>query len=88
MAPKLNCSWDCAISSGVWGTSTDPLLPGFLAQLQDDGFVETNDGLLVPWDSLFEALQNPGYSDLPDALSLPPVTSIRPIREYALSNRH
>lgn len=59
---------------------TDPLLPAYLAQLQDDGYaVETDGDFLVDWDSLYEAMQSPGYTELPHALSLPPLTSTRPI---------
>jgi len=58
----------------------EPLLPGCLAQLQDDGHaVETADGLLIGWDALFEAIREPGYADLPQVLELPPFTNARPI---------
>jgi hypothetical protein len=63
---------------------TAPLLPAFIAQLQDDGYaIEVSDGVLITWDSLFEALQSPGYVDLPQILSLPPVTRARPILKSA-----
>lgn len=59
---------------------SDPLLPAYLAQLCDDGYaVESGTGLAIGWDSLYEALDSPGYSDLPQAFSLPPWTGTRPI---------
>ncbi len=88
VTPPLAAGWSrswaargITLSKTASGVSlTDPMLPAFLAQLQDDCYViETADGLFVDWDSLFEAIQNPGYSELPQVLSLPPMTSMRPI---------
>lgn len=69
------------ISQGGAGTHlSDPLLPAYLAQLQDDGYAAASGAdLTIGWDSLYEALQSPGYSDLPQALSLPPWTATRPV---------
>lgn len=59
---------------------TDPMLPAYLAQLQDDGYALKKEGdFLIGWDSLYEAMQSPGYAELPQVLSLPPMTDARPI---------
>jgi Holliday junction resolvase len=73
----------------------DPLLSGYLAQLEDDGHaVETADGVFIGWDALYAALQDSGYSGLTQALALPPQTTSRPMlysrgslgdREFAIS---
>lgn len=69
------------ISQGGSGTHlADPLLPAYLAQLQDDGYASTaGDDLAIGWDALYEALQSPGYSDLPQAFALPTWTATRPV---------
>ncbi|MGE0811003.1 MAG: SNF2-related protein [Immundisolibacter sp.] len=57
-----------------------PLLPGYLAQLQDDGYaVPADAGLTIGWDALYEALQSPGYADLPQVFDLPPWTMMLPV---------
>lgn len=62
------------------GHLIEPLLPAYLAQLQDDGYAVEADGeLLLSWDSLYEAIQSPGYAELPHILNLPPLTDTRPI---------
>lgn len=64
----------------------DPLLLGYLTQLQDDGYAaETDDGIIIGWDSLYEALANSGYTELPHALDLPPQTQKRPVLRSANS---
>lgn len=55
---------------------SNDLLPAFLTQLQDDNYlVETNDGLLLGWDSYFDATTRSGYQDLSDVFGLPPLTN-------------
>ena len=59
---------------------SDPLLPAYLAQLRDDGYaVEAGQDLSVAWDALYDALQSPGYADLPQAFGLPSWTRTRPV---------
>jgi hypothetical protein len=69
------------ISQAESGTNLpDPLLPAYLAQLRDDGYaVSAGATLAISWDSLYEALESPGYTDLPQVLNLPPWTANRPI---------
>lgn len=69
------------ISHGISGALlVDPLLPAYLAQLQDDGYaVDNGDDLIIDWDSLYEAMQSPNYAELSSVLSLPPLTGARPI---------
>ena len=56
------------------------LLTAYLAQLLDDGYAIESDGeVLIEWNALFEALESPGYSELPQVLSLPPATDTRPV---------
>jgi Holliday junction resolvase len=52
------------------------LLPGYLAQLVDDGLADDTAGedLLVSWPSIYSALRNPGYDELSFVLQLPPFT--------------
>lgn len=65
--------------------SDDPLLCGYLTQLQDDGLAEEiEDGYLLSWDSLYKALDSPTYQPLRDILSLPTFVDARPI----LSSSH
>ena len=65
---------------------TDSMLPAYLAQLQDDGYAIEKDGdFLIGWDSLYEAIQSPGYAELPQVLSLPGMTQTRPILRSANS---
>jgi superfamily II DNA or RNA helicase len=83
-APQWRRNWNAeglVISQMEAGTDlSDPLLPAYLAQLEDDGYaVESGAGLTIRWDSLYDALESPGYSDLPQAFSLPPWTDTRPI---------
>lgn len=66
------------IDSGVH--LVDPMLSSYIAQLQDDGFLsQSGDEMLLSWDSLFQAIQSPGYDALPQVLSLPAMTSSLPI---------
>ena len=59
---------------------SDPLLPAYLAQLQDDGYaVASGTEIEIGWDALYEALQSPGYSDLPLVFELPAWTATRPV---------
>jgi superfamily II DNA or RNA helicase len=59
---------------------SDPLLPAYFAQLQDDGYAAAvGDGLVIEWDVLYEALESPGYAELPQAFMLPPWTTNRPV---------
>ncbi len=49
----------------------NPLLVGYLTQLEDDGLaVETDDGYLLGWDSLYMALGRSAYSGLRDLLTV------------------
>lgn len=84
LVPQWRRNWNAdglVISQTGSGTHlSDPLLPAYLAQLQDDGYaVESASDLSIGWDSLYEALQSPGYSELPQAFCLPPWTSTRPV---------
>lgn len=57
----------------------DPLLPGYLAQMRDDGFcVETPEGLFIGWDSFYEVVKESGYTDLSRILNMPLVTKAHP----------
>ena len=57
----------------------DPMVGGFLTQLFDDGLtVETDDGYLLGWDSLYAALSQPAYAALPEILSVPRTTEAQP----------
>lgn len=69
------------ISQAGAGTRlSHPLLPGYLAQLLDDGYAAAAGAdLTIGWDALYEALQSPGYADLPQAFDLPPWTTTRPV---------
>ena len=65
---------------GAGSHLTGPLLPAYLAQLQDDGYaVASGTEMSIGWDALYEALQSPGYSDLPQAFGLPAWTETRPV---------
>ncbi|MDO8450342.1 MAG: SNF2-related protein [Rhodoferax sp.] len=56
-----------------------PLVDGFMTQLADDGHaVETADGYIVDWDSLYSALEEPANGALAGLLSLPHLTQSRP----------
>jgi hypothetical protein len=58
---------------------TSPLLQGYIAQLIDDGFAtDTADGIALPWDSVYAALESPGYAGLPSLLGLPEFTELVP----------
>jgi hypothetical protein len=63
-----------------------PTLTGLLTQLSDDGLIQEDEHgrYFLTWDSLYEAMNLPGYADLSQALELPATTSLRPI----LSSRH
>ena len=52
------------------------LLPGYLAQLIDDGLAEQAAGteVLIPWSAVYEAIRSPGYDELPAVLDLPSFT--------------
>ncbi len=58
---------------------TDPMLPGFLAQMVDDGLaVEVQPGAVrILWDALYAALAQSGYTGLSQALHLPPITQAK-----------
>ncbi|WP_139559022.1 SNF2-related protein [Methylotetracoccus oryzae] len=53
------------------------LLPGYLAQLVDDGLAEqtADEAVLIAWHGLYEALGSPGYDELAAVLELPLFTS-------------
>lgn len=56
-----------------------PMLSGYLTQLADDGLaVETDEGFLLGWDSLYTALDSPAYAALRQLLDLPKFTEARP----------
>jgi hypothetical protein len=68
----------------------DPLLRGYLTQLEDDGIVvEIDDGYLLSWDSLYTALDRPVYNPLRDILKIPLFTDARPIlnSSHSLTDR-
>lgn len=66
-----------ATGEGVELTSV--LLPGYIAQLIDDGFAtDTSDGIALPWDRVYAALESPGYGELPRLLALPEFTDLVP----------
>jgi hypothetical protein len=72
--------------SGQGASLDSTLLQAYLAQLLDDGYaVESNEELLIQWDMLFEAVQSPGYADLPQVLHLPAPTTVRPVLRSANS---
>ncbi|WP_232313962.1 SNF2-related protein [Ralstonia sp. A12] len=55
------------------------LLEGYLTQLVDDGLaVETEDGFLLGWDSMYAVLDMPAYVELSSLLQLPGFTNARP----------
>lgn len=57
----------------------DPMLPGYLTQLLDDGHaVDTADGFLLGWDGVYQALSAPAYSALRELLQLPEFTDAQP----------
>jgi len=83
-AAQWRRSWSAdglLISHGGTGSPlTDPLLPAYLVQLQDDGYAVASDAdLAIGWDALYEALRSPGYSDLPLTFGLPSWTATRPV---------
>ena len=52
------------------------LLPGYLAQLIDDGFAQQNiSSIYLPWSALFKAMDLNDYEGLIDLLELPSFTS-------------
>ncbi len=54
-------------------------LGSVIRQLLDDGLAEeSEDGFLLPWDRLFEALSLQEYEGLSDTLELPAKTGLRP----------
>ncbi|HMM73849.1 MAG TPA: hypothetical protein PKC22_16765, partial [Rhodocyclaceae bacterium] len=66
--------------AGAGQALSHPLLPGYLAQLQDDGYAVPADAdLTIGWDALYEAMQGRGYADLPQVFELPPWTTTRPV---------
>jgi superfamily II DNA or RNA helicase len=90
LAPQWRINWDAdglSVSQGGAGTPlSDPLLSAYLAQLRDDSYaVESGDDLFISWSSLYEALQGPGYSELPQAFGLPPWTRTRPVLQSSNS---
>ncbi|MDR3089162.1 MAG: restriction endonuclease [Desulfobulbaceae bacterium] len=57
----------------------EPLLPAFLDQLVDEGLAqERQDGCIIFWSDLYEALAKEEYADLTKTLKLPPLTTRRP----------
>jgi hypothetical protein len=83
-ATQWRKSWDVGglnISRGNTGSPLDhELAPAYLAQLKDDGYATASGTEVeIGWDALYEALQSPGYSDLPKVLDLPDWTTTRPI---------
>ena len=67
-------------SSKFGSTNIDsPLLAGFMTQLVDDGLaIETEEGFLLGWDSLYLAIGQPSYAALQEQLQLPAFTQARP----------
>jgi hypothetical protein len=56
-----------------------PMLGGYLTQLVDDGLaIETGDGYLLGWDSMYGALGSQAYTSLRELLDLPKFTDARP----------
>lgn len=55
---------------------SNELLPGYMAQLLDDGLAEqtTGEELFIPWSSVYEAMRSPGYDELTSVLELPSFT--------------
>jgi superfamily II DNA or RNA helicase len=83
-ATKWRKAWDVSglkISQGSTGSLLEhELVPSYLAQLKDDGYAKASGTeVAIDWDALYEALQSPGYSDLPKVLDLPDWTTTRPI---------
>ena len=63
-----------------------PMLTGLLTQLSDDGLTQEDEHghYFLTWDSLYEAMDLPGYAELSQALELPATTGLRP----SLSSRN
>src|SRR3989442_14302825 len=60
-------------SVGDWVEA--PLFDAYVTQMADDGLlVETEDGYLLSWDALYEAMRSPAYGELPVFLAIPPRT--------------
>lgn len=56
------------------------LLPGYLAQLVDDGLaLESEHEVRISWDAIFTALERPDYADLLNVLALPSLTTMQPV---------
>lgn len=65
------------------------LFAEFMTQLLDDGYAQlSEDGYVIDWDSLYQALARPDYSELATLLALPSFTERTPVLESSgsLSN--
>lgn len=59
------------------------LLEGFLAQLKDDGLAyDDGNDILLPWDSLYLAIDQGGYAGLEEVLKLPAYNTGRPVLNH------
>lgn len=58
-----------------------PDLPGFLEQLEEEGFAwPLAGGVLIPWEQVYALQAHPGFAEsLPLMLRLPPATSASPV---------
>lgn len=67
-------------ATAAGGTVLDnPLIDGLLTQLADDALAtEMEEGYLVDWDSLYTAMCQPAYAQLPEMLAIPQLTEARP----------
>src|SRR5476649_2583320 len=88
-APVANEKWfrrwskagvEISAASSSDGLKLDgELVRGYLTQLMDDGLAaETNEGAILPWDSLYLALSNPAYAGLVDVLEIPKLVNAKP----------
>ena len=82
--PRAPCQVSFS-AEGVFITSADHareseldvvlLTDGFITQLADDGYlIATDNGALLSWQSLYNALRTPEYLTLPGLIGLPPQT--------------
>ena len=68
-----------------------PDLSGLLEQLEDEGFaLPTEDGFVIPWESVYALQTHSGFADSLPLLELPPATSASPVLKshHSLADPH